>query len=577
MANRYWVGGSGSWTATATTNWSATSGGSAGASAPTSTDNVFFDQAGAYTVAMSGALAFNNITVSAGTVTFTETTGSLNIYGNMSFISGTVWSGTLLMTLGGSGVTQTVRTNGTVFNCPITFNPGATGAIQLLDNFNTATSILVTLSSGVLDLNNNTLSCGRFAINAYTGIIRNIYFGSSGAITVSPSAGGTAFTLNSSSTGITITGTPTINVISTQATITTVNAVGGSPALFNFNISSTGNYQVNISSGSSVNNLNFTGFTALLGATGISIYGNLTLVAGATFTSTSLVWAFIGNTTQTITSNGAAFPAAMTIGNASGNSTTLVLNDAFTMSSGRTCQLQNGTLNLNGKTFTCLYQFIVYAGGGGTAVPVNITFNGGTLALLYSNSTLGSFDALTYVTQNTGKFTTTAGTGTGTISLTPATGKVFWGGGFVYNCTLNQGGVGNLTITGNNTFNDMTCTATSIGATNILFAAGSTQTVNNFSISGSYNFVYLKSNSAGTAWYLYKPYGIVSGVNSLIITDGYVGNAVPGYTNNTTSFWYGGLSSTWGGLSGGDHGGWRLSPGFIGYVNIGNESSSFFF
>lgn len=32
MANRYWVGGSGTWDNASTTNWSATSGGAAGAS-----------------------------------------------------------------------------------------------------------------------------------------------------------------------------------------------------------------------------------------------------------------------------------------------------------------------------------------------------------------------------------------------------------------------------------------------------------------------------------------------------------------------------------------------------------------
>ena len=43
MANRYWVGGTGTWNGTNTTNWSATSGGSSGASVPTSVDDVFFD------------------------------------------------------------------------------------------------------------------------------------------------------------------------------------------------------------------------------------------------------------------------------------------------------------------------------------------------------------------------------------------------------------------------------------------------------------------------------------------------------------------------------------------------------
>ena len=43
MANRYWVLGSGTWDTTTTTNWSTTSGGLGGASAPTSADDVIFD------------------------------------------------------------------------------------------------------------------------------------------------------------------------------------------------------------------------------------------------------------------------------------------------------------------------------------------------------------------------------------------------------------------------------------------------------------------------------------------------------------------------------------------------------
>ena len=41
MADRYWVGGSGTWSST--TKWSATSGGASGASVPTTADNVIFD------------------------------------------------------------------------------------------------------------------------------------------------------------------------------------------------------------------------------------------------------------------------------------------------------------------------------------------------------------------------------------------------------------------------------------------------------------------------------------------------------------------------------------------------------
>lgn len=43
MADRYWVGGNGTWNGTNTTNWSTTSGGSGGASVPTALDAVYFD------------------------------------------------------------------------------------------------------------------------------------------------------------------------------------------------------------------------------------------------------------------------------------------------------------------------------------------------------------------------------------------------------------------------------------------------------------------------------------------------------------------------------------------------------
>ena len=94
MADRYWVGGSGAWNATSTTNWSATSGGAGGASVPTSADNVFFDQAGTYTVTIGNSSQINqtmncaNLTVSTGTVTFLTGSGSspvtLNVAGSFT-------------------------------------------------------------------------------------------------------------------------------------------------------------------------------------------------------------------------------------------------------------------------------------------------------------------------------------------------------------------------------------------------------------------------------------------------------------------------------------------------------------
>src|SRR3990167_10407052 len=76
MADRYWVGGAGTWDGSATTHWSASSGGAAGASAPVSTDNVIFDASSGLpaTVTVAATAACNNCTVTgpaSKTQTFT--------------------------------------------------------------------------------------------------------------------------------------------------------------------------------------------------------------------------------------------------------------------------------------------------------------------------------------------------------------------------------------------------------------------------------------------------------------------------------------------------------------------------
>lgn len=88
MADRYWVGGTGTWNSSSTTNWSATPGGAGGASVPTSVDSVFFDSdsaAGAFTVTISGnvnCLIFAaNPTVSKVLTLNSGVSDSLNVYG----------------------------------------------------------------------------------------------------------------------------------------------------------------------------------------------------------------------------------------------------------------------------------------------------------------------------------------------------------------------------------------------------------------------------------------------------------------------------------------------------------------
>lgn len=89
MADRYWVGGNGTWSATNTTNWSSTSGGSGGASVPTSSDNVVFDtssnSSGVLTVTVAGGVQcngfYNNRDAGAALKLVGSSSDSISVWG----------------------------------------------------------------------------------------------------------------------------------------------------------------------------------------------------------------------------------------------------------------------------------------------------------------------------------------------------------------------------------------------------------------------------------------------------------------------------------------------------------------
>jgi hypothetical protein len=102
MANRFWVGGAGTWNLVNTTNWSATSGGAGGASVPVSVDSVTFNaSSGSGTVTLAqdvthtyidisgftGTLNFDSKTISiSASNTTVVSTGSVTMIGNPHFI-----------------------------------------------------------------------------------------------------------------------------------------------------------------------------------------------------------------------------------------------------------------------------------------------------------------------------------------------------------------------------------------------------------------------------------------------------------------------------------------------------------
>jgi hypothetical protein len=387
-----------------------------------------------------------------------------SIYGNWINGTGITLSGvTGLLTFAGR-TTQTITSAGKAFTQPITIN-SPSGSVTLQDAFTTGTTRTTTLTSGTLDIQSYTLSTGLFSsTNSNT---RTIAFGT-GNITCTGT--GTVWT-TATVTGLTTTGTQVVNVTSTGSTAITVSTGQLSETnSISFNFTG-GSYALTFlsSSSHSARNVDFTGYAGTLGATGVNatIYGNLKFSTGMTLTAGANSWSFSATSgIQQITTNAKTLDFAL---NFSGVGGTFQLQDALTMGSTRIAQLTNGTLDLNGKTLTVGSTFQTATG------TKNLTFNGGTLVCPAASTTAFNNNAPT-------GFTTTAGTGTGTISMTAATAKTFVGGGSTFNCTLNQGGLGALTITGSNTFSNITNT---VQPASILFTAGTTSTFSSFSLSGT--------------------------------------------------------------------------------------------
>ena len=203
MADRYWVGGAGTWDTTSTTHWSTSPGGSSGASVPSINDSVFFDQAGTYTVTMTGALNCVSFNVSAGTVTFaTGTAPTLTVAGSMTLLAGTVWTSTGAISFTSSVAGQTIITNGTTINAPITFN--GLGEWTLGSALTTGLTLTTTLLSGTLILNGFDLTTGIFSSNGSSD--RFIAFGSNNIILAHTTAAQTVLEM-SNTTGFDYSGT----------------------------------------------------------------------------------------------------------------------------------------------------------------------------------------------------------------------------------------------------------------------------------------------------------------------------------------------------------------------------------
>ena len=222
MATYYWVGGSGTWDATTTTNWASGSGGAGGVAAPTSSDNVVFDgnSGAAPTVTIGTTATCANMTASSptsGTLTFAfGTTGILSFNGNWTNPS------TLFATTGSGSSTGAISYKGSGSS---TFT---TNGISFAQYIFVSASGTLTLGSAFTCTNSLTVVQGTFSTGASNYALTVTQLATSGTLTRSIALNASTCSLTGSSplsmsavTGLTFNaGTSQINIISSAANFT---------------------------------------------------------------------------------------------------------------------------------------------------------------------------------------------------------------------------------------------------------------------------------------------------------------------------------------------------------------------
>jgi hypothetical protein len=421
MADRYWVGGSGTWDTTSTTNWSDTSGGSGGFSVPTASDNVIFNPASgaSFTVTMTGALACLDFTVADGfSMEFaTGTAPTLAISGSMTIDGGVTWNSNSNITFNATS-SKTIKSGSILFNVgSITFN-GVGGTWVLQDSFNAGAT--VTLTNGTLDLGiGYILTCAYFSSsNANT---RTLAFG--GGFINCTGPGGTMFT-TATVTGLTVTGTnPMVRISNSTANAATVATGALSEAnsiSFEFNL---GTYALTFlaTAGYTARNIDFTGFAGTWTATSTgTIYGSLTLSTDMTLTASASAMTFAGTSgTKYISHAGKTIDFSLTF-NGAGSTWILTGGDYFTMGSTRTLTLTAGTFS-QGAVFSISVGFLNISGSTTRTFRmsyIELTGNGGTMFTAATSTGLtvtdpdgGNADRIIRV-NNSGAVATTIASGT---------------------------------------------------------------------------------------------------------------------------------------------------------------------
>jgi hypothetical protein len=463
--------GTGNWSAT---QWALTSGGSVDVdNFPLAQDTAIFDTGtvtGTHTI--DAAWNIGEFNASASSVITLAWNNLANVYKDFTLGSDVTMTGVQVAFFSGQGITQKYTTAGKTITHR-TLIRSNNNTFQLQDNF--TSSNVMQHEDGVLDLNGFDLTAFSYATEGLR--TKSIAFGTNKIVLT-----GNATTIISLAflNNFSYTGTPRFESNYAGSTGTRLFDIGRAGGATESNV-----FDLYITAGSDIvdlrnigqsfyRNLDFTGFTGSTSANQqLNIYGDLTYSSGMTVSAGTSISFLKSSGTQTVTSNGKTIDFPVTKSGAG----TLQLLDNATIGATRTLTHTAGTIDLNDNTLTTG----VYSATGSDAR--SIDFGTGTLAVG------GNFTA-------SGSNYTTAGTGS--VSMTSASAKTFAGGGLTYP-TLNQGGAGTLTITGANTFNNIT--NTNATASTITFPASTVTRVLNMKLKGNIsNLVSMRSSIDGTTY-----------------------------------------------------------------------------
>jgi hypothetical protein len=440
MADRYWVGGTANWDGTAGTKWATSSGGTGGASVPTTADDVFFTNLSTGTCLIG---AGNTGAKSINCTGFTGTiagTAAITVAGSVTLVAAMTYTYTGTVTFTGTG---TLITAGKTIRS-VTIN-GSGITMTLGDAFN-APAASLTVTQGTFDTAGYSLAV--FDISSSNTNVRSILLRNS-AVTIA----GTSIVLSTTTNLTWNAGTSTITTTSNG-----FNTWSGAGLTYhNFVFGATPANSMSVPNSIILNNLTITpaasaSLTAVRFGGNITVNGTLTISGASPVRRTFLFSSLIG-TTRTITAaamsaNDCDFRDITIAGAAAGSSPTRAGN----------C---GGNSGINFPAPKTVYWNLAgsqnwtatgwAAGSGGTPNINNFPLAQDTA--VFDNA--GSAGTLTINSAGAG----TAGWNIGTVNLSGRTTAMSWSfsnpasyyGSFTFGSGVTVSGTGSQTFSGRGT------------------------------------------------------------------------------------------------------------------------------